>query len=529
MILTPHVLAAAAAILLSVSYAIQWVATWTRRKAFAASYGCKPVPQLGRLRNCILTSKAWKDRKLLNLLHWKYTAIGNTHESSTVGLGTIIFTVDPENLKTILATDFQKWDLGPRRRKLLSPLVGVGIFTSDGQAWEHSRSLIRPSFTKIRMSDSSMFESHFQNLLSVLPRKNPVSGLVDVDLHPLIFRMTLDSASEVLLGRSFETQIQPPSSPTQGFMEAFDYAQLKTHSRYLSDRGFMKPLGMLMSLVFPKIWKNFDDSCSTVHRIVDDIVADHLVSIEQKALYGSRDEKEADETANKKYVFLEELVKETRNPIELRDEVLNMLVAGRDTTASLLTTSLFMLARHPEIWNRVRTEVIDAVGYDEIPEYDTLRNLKQLRNLFNECLRLWPPVPLNSREANVDTVLPRGGGTDGRSPIFVKAGQSVNYHVYSMHRLPSIFGEDAHVFRPDRWDDPKLRPGWGYIPFNGGPRICPGQQFALTEAAYVLARFMQHVESIERRDVEYEWAERVALVTKGRNGVKVALKMVDRN
>ena len=79
-------------------------------------------------------------------------------------------------------------------------------------------------------------------------------------------------------------------------------------------------------------------------------------------------------------------------------------------------------------------------------------------------LRLWPPVPLNSREANVDTVLPRGGGPDGRSPIFIEAGQSVNYHVYSMHRLPSIFGEDADVFRPSRWDDPKLRPGWGYIP-----------------------------------------------------------------
>ena len=65
--------------------------------------------------------------------------------------------------------------------------------------------------------------------------------------------------------------------------------------------------------------------------------------------------------------------------------------------------------------------------------------------------------------------------------------------------------------------------------FNGGPRICPGQQFALTEAAYVLARFMQHVESIEHRDVEYEWAERVALVTKGRNGVKAALKVMDRD
>jgi cytochrome P450 len=73
-------------------------------------------------------------------------------------------------------------------------------------------------------------------------------------------------------------------------------------------------------------------------------------------------------------------------------------------------------------------------------------------------------VPLNSREANCNTTLPRGGGPDGQSPVFIRAGQSVNYHVYSMHRLTSIFGEDAHEFRPDRWDDPKLRPGWGYIP-----------------------------------------------------------------
>jgi len=64
---------------------------------------------------------------------------------------------------------------------------------------------------------------------------------------------------------------------------------------------------------------------------------------------------------------------------------------------------------------------------------------------------------------------------------------------------------------------------------NGGPRTCPGQQFALTEAAYVLTRLMQSVESIERHVFEIEWAEHLALVTKGRNGVKVALKMTDEN
>ncbi|RYO94789.1 hypothetical protein DL764_007767 [Monosporascus ibericus] len=473
-----------------------------------------------------MTSKAWKQRKLLDLFNWKYTNIGHSYSSATVGLSTIVFTIDPQNLKTMLATDFHKWELGPRRRKLLSPLVGMGIFTSDGEAWEHSRSLIRPSFTKLRTSDTSMFESHFQDMLSVLPPANPVSGLVDVDLQPLIFRLTLDSATEVLLGHSFRSLLEPSGSRSLRFMEAFDYAQLKSHSRYLMDRGLMRPLGLLLRFLKPNVWNQFDSSCATVHRIVDEIVADFLVSQDRKVFQGPGAELDEDPEpkSSKKYVFLEELAKETRNPIELRDETLNMLVAGRDTTASLLSTSLFILARRPDVWARVRAEVIDAFG-DDLPEYETLRNLRQMRNLFNECLRLWPPVPLNSRQAKTNTTLPRGGGPDGQSPVFIRAGQSVNYHVYAMHRLPSIYGEDAHIFRPDRWDDPKLRPGWGYIPFNGGPRICPGQHFALTEASYVLARLMQHVETIERRDVEDEWVERVALVTKGRNGVKVALKM----
>ena len=230
--------------------------------------------------------------------------------------------------------------------------------------------MIRPSFTKLRMSDSSLFESHFQNLLAVLPPKNPISGMVDVDLQPLIFRMTLDSATEVLLGRSFNSLLEPPGSPSLRFMEAFDYAQLKTHSRYLMDRGYMKPLGKLLTLVRPDIW---DD---------------------KEYLYGKGGEEEDEDAGpGKKYVFLEELAKETRHPIELRDEILNMLVAGRDTTASLLSTALFTLARRRDVWARVRAEVLEAFG-DRIPEYEVLRNLKQMRNLFNECEAPYR-VPLN--------------------------------------------------------------------------------------------------------------------------------------
>ena len=89
-------------------------------------------------------------------------------------------------------------------------------------------------------------------------------------------------------------------------------------------------------------------------------------------------------------------------------------------------------------------------------------------------MRLWPLIPVNTRKAVRDTVLPLGGGPDGKDAIHVPRGTTVRYSVYAMHREEEIFGEDANVFNPDRWE--ALRPGWGYIPFNGGPRICVGRK-----------------------------------------------------
>lgn len=74
-------------------------------------------------------------------------------------------------------------------------------------------------------------------------------------------------------------------------------------------------------------------------------------------------------------------------------------------------------------------------------------------------LRLIPPVPTNSRKANKDTVLPRGGGPDGKQPVLVPAGQAVRWSLMSMQRRTDIYGPDADEFRPERWEDDGLRPG----------------------------------------------------------------------
>lgn len=134
-------------------------------------------------------------------------------------------------------------------------------------------------------------------------------------------------------------------------------------------------------------------------------------------------------------------------------------------------------------------------------------------------------VPGNARFAVRPTVIPRGGGPDGLSPIYIPKDGIVTYNVFSMHRRKDIYGPDADEFKPERWEatDPPLRPGWGYLPFNGGPRICVGQQFALTEASYTIVRLMQEFESIENRDPT-GWVEQIALTLSCGNGVKVAMK-----
>lgn len=123
-------------------------------------------------------------------------------------------------------------------------------------------------------------------------------------------------------------------------------------------------------------------------------------------------------------------------------------------------------------------------------------------------------------------MLPRGGGSDGQSPVFIPKGTIVAYSVYSMHRRTDIYGSDAHVFRPERWasDSPsgQLRPGWGYLPFNGGPRICVGQQFALTEASYTIVRIMQTFGEIENRD-PMPWIENFGITLSSSEGVQVGL------
>ncbi|MCJ1432813.1 hypothetical protein MMC27_002170 [Xylographa pallens] len=333
-----------------------------------------------------------------------------------------------------------------------------------------------------------------------------------LDLQPLFFRLTLDITMAVLFGRKLDTSEAHSGRDEAAFAKAFDYAQHK-----LAQRGRLGDLYWLIN------GPAFRRSCRVVHEFVDDIVAGAT--------------KESDSLPSppgvaERYVFLRALISETRDPRVLRDQLVNVLLAGRDTTACLLSWTFNLLARNQDIQRQLRKECIDLPSFrsGSLPTSSEIKGMKLLGNVLQEVLRLYPSVPINSRTALKTTTLPMGGGPDGSSPILVRKGEAVGYSVYVLHRRKDIYGEDAELFRPSRWDpDNKEGPslekvGWGYLPFNRGPRVCPGQDFALLEASYTVIRFLQTFRGIKMANGGAKQEKQtVTLVVANADGCKVIL------
>ncbi|KAF2271625.1 putative cytochrome P450 alkane hydroxylase [Westerdykella ornata] len=469
----------------------------------ARRHGCKPakpLPQGERILGFSLFKeqmKAAKEARLLPLMVQRHRDHGNTFKGAIMGRE-FITTIEPENIKAILSTNFKDYKLG--REDALGPLLGKGIFTSDGARWEHSRALLRPSFTRDQISDLDLLETHVLHLLALIPTDGTT-----VDLQPLFFRLTMDSATQFLFGESVCSLLDTEHKAGNAFATQFNFAQSEVVKRYR--------LGPMRRFYRNK---QFDEACDFIRAFVGGFVDKALAynatfkSIQDVEQNSSRGEKE-------RYVFLQELAKQTNDKETLTDEILSILMAGRDTTACLLSNTFHALARHPEVWRKLKAEVALLEG--RRPGYEELRQMKYLKYIMNESLRLYPVVAGNSRVAVRPTVLPVGGGPDGRSPILVHQNQPVSFFSYALHRRTDLFGPDAEEFKPERWET--LRPGWTCTPFSGGPRVCLGQQFALTEAGYTIVRIVQMVGGrLESRD-EHAWAEKMGLATCSFYGVKV--------
>ncbi|EMF14109.1 cytochrome P450 [Sphaerulina musiva SO2202] len=478
------------ALLYTIYHIISAVDLWNRRRAFKRDRGVRDAPRLPQkdpilgLDLFLENIASLKNHTLLETTASRFRDTGlNTFR--LVALGRHMHaTLEPENLKTCHHA--------------------------------HSREMLRPNFVRSQVGDVQTFEKHVSRLIATI-----VPGQ-EVDLSERFFRLTIDSATEFLFGESTDSLIKDGND---GFSEAFTQSQ--------DFIGNLARWGNWAKL-FPAN-KRFQKDRDFVHNFVNSYVQkglarrDQLLAAEKNS---SPDHQQ--QQPPERYLFIDALVRQTTDPIRIRSELLNILLAGRDTTASLLSNLWFTLARRPDIWRKLQSEITTATilpppphqksssspssnSSSQPPTFDQLKSMKYLRACLNESLRLYPVVPLNSREALEDTILPRGGGEDGMAPIFIPKGGLVSWNLWALHRRKDYFGEDA--------EKKGLRPGWEYLPFNGGARICLGQQFALTEASYVTVRICQEFpeEEKEEKQEEEPWREFLTLTCTSLNGAKVVL------
>lgn len=369
-------------LVLGVILSFLWLQRYIRRRSVKAEAGCLPARKMehkDKLFGMDTMAESYQhicDKTYLEKCLKRFRHYGHTYEQTITG-STMINTCEPENVKAVLGTQFNNFTLGDRRKNAFLPLLGHGIFTSDGQPWSHSRSILRPSFAKDHIANVTVLEKHMQNLITTIEHRQRHAG--SVDLRAFFFSLTLDVATELFFGASCNSlQDNAPADDESSarFAEAFNRGQQKIAEDFA--------LGSLATLRDLKGNADFKADRAIIHGFVDKYVERAVAKAAKNAKIDALPEDEGYVSDDKNsYIVLDEMAKQTSDVEQLRSELLNLIVAGRDTTASLLSNLWFIMARRPDVWTQLKAEVDSLNG--EQPDFVRLKEMKYLQYCIKEC------------------------------------------------------------------------------------------------------------------------------------------------
>jgi cytochrome P450 len=262
-------------------------------------------------------------------------------------------TNDEINIKAVLATQFSDYGKGEKFNKDFHDFLGDSVFSTDGEVWHKFRQLMRPQFIKDRVSDIKTVERHFSVLLSIFqgPQENKI-----IDVRDLFLRFTLDASTDFLLGRSVDSL----KNAHVAFEDAFKYLQ--------QVQSYIARLGSLAWIV---LRRKFNRQVKVLNRFVESYI--------EEALSFLPEELESKTKSDDGCTFLHALAAHMRDRKILRDQLVAVLIAGRDTTAVTLQWLFYELSYKPEVVDKLRAEISERVGPEETPTYDDLKSLKYLQ------------------------------------------------------------------------------------------------------------------------------------------------------
>jgi cytochrome P450 len=365
---------------------------------------------------------------------------------------------DPEAVRRVLVTHARDYDKETIQYRSLSLVTGEGLLTTSGEVWRRQRRMVQPAFHHEVLEGVVGYAARATEEL--ISRWGDLSRGAVIDIDEAMMRVALETVGASLFGTDLSGDADRLARAT---IEALDVVVARAQvpvqpPDWLPTRPTRRLRAALVQL--------------------DDAVAS-MVASRQRA--GS-----ADEPSTLLDLLVEAAAADPPIPAsEVRDELVAFLVAGHETTASALTWALWLLAGDAEVQGEVARELDEVLG-ERAPTYADLDHLPWTRAVFDEAMRLYPPVWLVSRHAKEDDVLA------GRE---IPAGSLIIMTPYIAQRDPLLW-EAPTEFRPQRFLDGHRRGAAGdaiFWPFGLGPRMCIGRDFAYVEGMAVLSVLLRQV------------------------------------
>ena len=373
-------------------------------------------------------------------------------DASRLPLGpkTLYFLNHPDHAKHVLADNAANYHKGiglmHARRAL-----GDGLLTSEGELWRAQRKTIQPVFQARRIA--RQVGAIGEEAAKLVARLKASEGTGPVDVRKQMTELTLGVLGRTLL----DADLSAFSSIGQSFEAVQDQAMFE-----------------MMSLSMVPMWiplphqRRFRRAQRELDRIVARLNSDRLADPSP----------DGDDVVSRLIASRDPAADPRADLQRMRDELVTLLLAGHETTASTLSWAIYLMDQHPEVRERLHTEAVAAFA-DGPLRYEDLHRLAYTTMVIEEVMRLYPPVWLLPRLARQEDEI---GG------YRIPAGADVVICPYTLHRHPEFW--DA----PDRFDPERFAPGgstgrprYAYIPFGAGPRFCVGNNLGMMEATIVLA------------------------------------------
>lgn len=369
-----------------------------------------------------------------------------------IGLGSkVVFTRNAESIKHILQKNHRNYHKSALQTKDLAKYIGNGLLTSNGDFWRVHRRMVQPAFHKKKLEGllDIMHSSIKTELAEITPN-------VEQDVFPLMGDLAFQVVAQSLFSAD---NIRKRMRKLQ---------DITTTNQKMLIKEMRQPYLKWWFQLSGDINKHLEFS-KEAQKLLNDIIQERIDNAEEKddlldMLLKARYE---DGTAMSRK--------------QLIDEVLILFTAGHETTANTLSFTLFLLAKHPEIQEKVFQEIKD-VDVESADSMQLLGQLKYTKQCIEESMRLYPPVYVIDRVSLGDDMV--DGHDFKKRTVWLMS-------MYELHRHAD-FWEEPSSFMPERFDSENKKDYSDYyFPFGAGPRMCVGNNFAMYEMIMTVAEVVK--------------------------------------